>query len=127
MEKNKNLRKLNKFTQEKLAELIDIDVRQVARIEAGASLPSIETLIKISKVLSVPPNDLIFVDKNEQNNIRMSLKSDINDILSLAKEEQLVLIKNLFLLFYNIYFIFCGVLAGHHDLCVCGDEAVRHV
>lgn len=97
MEKNKNLRKLNKFTQEKLAELIDIDVRQVARIEAGASLPSIETLIKISKVLSVTPNDLIFVDKNEQNNIRMSLKSDINDILSLAKEEQLVLIKKLIL------------------------------
>lgn len=59
-QKIKNLRKLNHYTQEKLSELIDIDVRQVARIEAGESLPSIETLLKMAKVLSVTPNDLIY-------------------------------------------------------------------
>ena len=82
-QKLKNLRKLHNFTQEKMSELIDIDVRQVARIEAGESLPSVVTLLNF--------------ENDEANTIKTSLKSDINDILSLAKEEQLILIKKLIL------------------------------
>ena len=95
--KVKNLRKLHNYTQEKMSELIDIDVRQVARIEAGESLPSVETLQKMAKILDVTPNDLLNFDNNETNSSKLSLKSDINDILSLAKEEQLILIKKLIL------------------------------
>lgn len=96
-QKIKNLRKLNHYTQEKLSELIDIDVRQVARIEAGESLPSVETLLKMATVLSVTPNDLIYFVNHEETDVKNKLKSDINDILSLAKEEQLILIKKLIL------------------------------
>lgn len=96
-QKIKNLRKLNHYTQEKLSELIDIDVRQVARIEAGESLPSVETLLKMATVLSVTPNDLIYFVNQEETDVKNKLKSDINDILSLAKEEQLILIKKLIL------------------------------
>lgn len=96
-QKVKNLRKLHNYTQEKMSELIDIDVRQVARIEAGESLPSVETLQKMAKILDVTPNDLLNFDNNETNSSKLSLKSDINDILSLAKEEQLILIKKLIL------------------------------
>ena len=95
-EKIKNLRKYKKITQEKLAKLIDIDVRQVARIEAGESLPSIPTLLKFCSVLSVTPNDLLSFSSIEST-ASSTLKSDINDILSLAKEEQLQLIKKLIL------------------------------
>lgn len=96
-QKIKNLRKLNHYTQEKLSELIDIDVRQVARIESGESLPSVETLLKMATVLSVTPNDLIYFVNHEETDVKNKLKSDINDILSLAKEEQLILIKKLIL------------------------------
>ncbi len=96
-QKIKNLRKLHHYTQEKMSELIDIDVRQVARIEAGESLPSVETLLKMAKVLAVTPNDLIYSDYQGDNISENKLKSDINDILSLAKEEQLILIKKLIL------------------------------
>lgn len=96
-QKVKNLRKLHNYTQEKMSELIDIDVRQVARIEAGESLPSVETLQKMAKILDVTPNDLLNFDNNETNSTKLALKSDINDILSLAKEEQLILIKKLIL------------------------------
>ena len=113
-QKLKNLRKLHNFTQEKMSELIDIDVRQVARIEAGESLPSVVTLQRMAKILAVTPNDLLNFENDEANTIKTSLKSDINDILSLAKEEQLILIKNV-----------CGVCdaaveAGHH---VCDGDA----
>lgn len=96
-QKLKNLRKLHNFTQEKMSELIDIDVRQVARIEAGESLPSVVTLQRMAKILAVTPNDLLSFENDEANTIKTSLKSDINDILSLAKEEQLILIKKLIL------------------------------
>ncbi len=95
-QKLKNIRKFQKYTQEKLAELIDIDVRQIARIEAGESLPSLETFIKISDVLQVTPNDLLNFTSKELTASEM-LKSDINDILSLAKDDQLQLIKKLIL------------------------------
>lgn len=96
-QKLKNLRKLHNFTQEKMSELIDIDVHQVARIEAGESLPSVVTLQRMAKILAVTPNDLLNFENDEANTIKTSLKSDINDILSLAKEEQLILIKKLIL------------------------------
>lgn len=96
-QKLKNLRKLHNFTQEKMSELIDIDVRQVARIEAGESLPSVVTLQRMAKILAVTPNDLLNFENDEANTIKTSLKSDINDILFLAKEEQLILIKKLIL------------------------------
>lgn len=90
----RNLRKYKKITQEKLAEMADVDIRQIARLEAGKSLPSISTLLKICNVFSITPNDLLLCDKNIQIN---STKSDIYDILQLAKPEQLELIKKLIL------------------------------
>lgn len=51
----------------------------------------------MAKILAVTPNDLLNFENDEANTIKTSLKSDINDILSLAKEEQLILIKKLIL------------------------------
>lgn len=92
--KLKEIRNYKKITQEKLAELIDIDIRQVARLEAGESLPSIPTLLKLCKVFGITPNDLLLYEENVNEK---SLKSDIYDILNLAKPEQLELIKKLIL------------------------------
>lgn len=79
-----------------LSEFIDIDIRQIARIEAGGSYPSLPSVMKLCEVFKITPNDLLdFYGK--QNPATSQLKSDINDILSLAKEEQLILIKKLIL------------------------------
>ncbi|MDR1168463.1 MAG: helix-turn-helix domain-containing protein [Heliobacteriaceae bacterium] len=87
----KKLRKLHNLTQEQLAEAVSLDLRQVVRLEAGGSLPSLETLMNISGVLNISPNMLLnFSQENE-------LKNDINDILTLAKPEQLELIKKIML------------------------------
>lgn len=94
--KIKHLRSLNNLTQETLAEFIDMDMRQVARIEAGGSFPSLPSIIKLCEVFKITPNDLLDFHNN-QNTATYQLKSDINDILSLAKEEQLILIKKLIL------------------------------
>lgn len=92
--KLRNLRKYKKITQEKLAEMIDLDIRQIARLEAGKSLPSVTTLLKLCEVFNLTPNDLLLYDAN----IKIDpTKSDIYDILQLAKSDQLELIKKLIL------------------------------
>jgi transcriptional regulator with XRE-family HTH domain len=88
----KKFRKFKNITQEKLAEMIDIDIRQVVRLEAGESLPSIPTLLKLCKTFEITPNEFLLSNEKEE-----PLKSDIYDILQLAKPEQLELIKKLIL------------------------------
>lgn len=54
-ERLKVLRKINNFTQEKLAELIGINLRQLARIESGESFITADTLYNICRVLAISP------------------------------------------------------------------------
>lgn len=49
----KELRKRKSFTQEFLAEKIEIGVRSLGKIETGVSFPSCETLEKLTKALDV--------------------------------------------------------------------------
>ena len=49
----KQLRKSKKITQEKLAEMIDVDFGYISKIEVGLNFPSIRTLNKIAEALDV--------------------------------------------------------------------------
>lgn len=46
-------RKNKEFTQEQLAELLDISVESVSHIERGSRLPSMQVFIKLIEVLNV--------------------------------------------------------------------------
>lgn len=52
------LRKSRKLTQEKLAEIIGIDVVSLSKIETGRNYPTSENLEKIAKVLDILPFEL---------------------------------------------------------------------
>lgn len=62
--KLKNIRLSKKLTQENLAELININQRQVSKIETGEHFPSANTLEKICNVLEVPPYELFDFEIN---------------------------------------------------------------
>lgn len=47
----KELRKINKLTQEQLSEIIGLDPKQICRIENGACFTTFETLQKFQKFL----------------------------------------------------------------------------
>ena len=51
-------RKLNSITQEKLSEIIDIEINSISSIERGKYFPSAENLVKISEALQVSLSDL---------------------------------------------------------------------
>ena len=73
-EQLKACRKIKNFTQEKLAEQIGINLRQLARIEAGESFVTAETLYNICNVLEISPK--ILFDFEINNEILMTGSGD---------------------------------------------------
>jgi len=55
----KRYRKLRGFTQEKLAEALDMEIKSLSLIETGNCFVSSKTLNKLSSVLEVAPSDLL--------------------------------------------------------------------
>ena len=65
----KKYRKLRGLTQEKMAELIEIEVRTLSLIETGNNFVTSKTLGKLSEVLQVSPANLFedsYIDNPEQ-------------------------------------------------------------
>ena len=60
--KIKELRKQRKYSQEYFSELIDINPRQVVRIENGESFPTAENLEKIANVFGIKVQELFIND-----------------------------------------------------------------
>ncbi len=55
----KKYRTLKRITQEKLSEMLEVSPTFIAMIETGKTGMSLETLVKLSKALSVTPNDIL--------------------------------------------------------------------
>lgn len=53
------------YTQEELAEIIDISPRQLQRIEKNEDKTKIETIRKIIKVLQIPDDEILKYIKNK--------------------------------------------------------------
>ena len=58
----KELRKEKNYTQEQFAELINIDTRNLIKIENAQTFPRVQTLEKILEVLDVGVSDIFTVE-----------------------------------------------------------------
>lgn len=70
----KEVRRSKKITQENLSEQIGINLRQLARIEAGESFITAETLLNICKVLEISPGFLFNFSVTEEKNEKIKSK-----------------------------------------------------
>lgn len=61
-------RKANGISQEQLGELCSISTAHIGHIERGTRIPSLETLFKISSVLHVTVDSLLFDSCSERVN-----------------------------------------------------------
>jgi len=76
----KELRKLKNLTQEQLAEKMEIDQRNLSKIECGNNFITAETLSKILMALDVEANELFdFRHLDDENILKEKLISAIND------------------------------------------------
>ena len=80
------IRKSQKLTQEKLAEMIGLDTPNLSNIERGKRFLSAETLEKIIKALNVNEKDLFDF---EHLKTREELIKSINEILSSSKTNEI--------------------------------------
>ena len=86
----KEIRKSKKITQEKLAEMINVDFGYISKLEVGQNFPSLQTLNKISEALGVDVVD--FFNYNEINEI--DIKESIIKILDeISNEKQKIIYK----------------------------------
>lgn len=77
-------RKLQNFTQEKLAEIIGIDTTSISAIERGKYFPSAENLVKLSNALNLNISDLFTFDNL---NSAEQTYDDIIKLLQLFKKD----------------------------------------
>lgn len=76
-----NYRKLRNYTQEQLAELIDIDTISLSKIETGRNYPTAENLSKIAEILGVDAYEFYVPDKGKSNKELLDdIYSGIEDI-----------------------------------------------
>lgn len=90
----KVIRKAKNLTQEKLAELIDIETPSLSYLENGKYAPSIETLQKLCAVLNVKPFELYYFSELSPDDKKEELKK--------AMDENPKLIKSLYSFYKSI-------------------------
>ncbi len=78
------LRKYKSLSQEKLAEMCDINVNSLSYIETGKSFPSYETLEKLAKVLDVAPKEMFNFSEAVKNEDLLKL---INKKIQIVKND----------------------------------------
>ena len=81
----KELRKERAITQERLAELIGIDTRNLIKIENGETFPRVNTLDKLIEVFDITPDEILRTEHLKDTEI---LKNKIIDQLN--SDEKLV-------------------------------------
>ncbi len=80
----KELRKKKGLTQEKLAELVELEPASICNIENGYNYPSFQNLEKIISVLNI---SFIDVFKFAHHNDRRDLVAEINSMLENSPEK----------------------------------------
>lgn len=90
-EKIKYHRKKMNFTQAELAEMVDLSVQHISRIESGCYIPSLKSFFILVEVLKIDLREFGFGVEKTNNQVKDLL---INKITN-ASESELVLYKNL--------------------------------
>ena len=90
--KIKEYRKSRGLTQEKLAEIIDVNQRQLTRIETGENYPSAETFEKICLALEVSPDAFYKFEWQIKQSILKTGTYDV-PVVNVVKKDENVTVK----------------------------------
>lgn len=85
----KSLRKSKGHTQERLAEIIDINTNYLAVVERGEANPTLSLLERLSEGLEVPLSEL-FQYRREEGYLPIELRQKLDGLVNEASEEELL-------------------------------------
>ncbi len=81
----KELRKKAGYTQERMAELLNVDRRHVARIESGTRGCSVDMLLQMSQVFDVSVDYLLTGKPLQQELVKQKLEASATELLALIQ------------------------------------------
>lgn len=93
--KIKNIRELKNFTQEYMAEKLDISQAAYSKMEKGDTKISQDKLNKIAEILEVNPDDITDFDNKKVLNSFNNVKGSNNGIITYNKKD-MILIRQLY-------------------------------
>lgn len=96
------IRKEREFTQEKLAELVNVATETISRLERGVSIPSLKTLEKISLTLHVSLKDFFDFEYPQKSN-ESELEKETAKLLSYLETKKPADIKMCYLILRNLF------------------------
>lgn len=85
----KNLRKKNQLTQQELADKVGTNRVNITKWETGRTEPTLENVVKLSKILDTTTDELLGIDKLVTSNWISRIKTTITQILDIPKDSQL--------------------------------------
>ncbi len=88
----KRLRNSKKLSQEKLAELVDMDRESISSIELGRSFVSSDSLAKLANFFNVEPEYFFKQKPIEHSGKDLDFKKEINRLLSGFTSDELILL-----------------------------------
>lgn len=83
----KELRKNKGYTQEHLAEMLDLSTRQLIRIENGHNFPSVEMIEKILQIFNIELKSLFDFKKSIVSQSNSTIKNDLYNSILLKLEK----------------------------------------
>ncbi len=79
------LRKYHDYSQEELAELIDVSRQTLSKYETGESLPDIEKCKRLADVFGVTVDDLVNYEKNDGESLGLGVPPRGKHIFGMVK------------------------------------------
>ena len=107
-EKLFELRKEKGWSQEKLAEQINVSRQSISKWESGQVLPEIEKIIEISKIFQVTTDYLLLDENSEKSSTAVILEEDKDKYYKEVKSYGLWQVIYIFVLALAIYLFLAG-------------------
>ena len=107
-EKLFELRKEKGWSQEKLAEQINVSRQSISKWESGQVLPEIEKIIELSKIFQVTTDYLLLDENSEKTSTEVILEGDKDKYYKKVKSFGLWQVIYIFVLALAIYLFLAG-------------------
>ena len=107
-EKLFELRKEKGWSQEKLAEQINVSRQSISKWESGQVLPEIEKIIELSKIFQVTTDYLLLDENSEKDSTAVTLEEDKDNYYKEVKSYGLWQVIYIFVLALAIYLFLAG-------------------
>ncbi len=90
----RRIRKVNKITQEQLAEMIDVSVPYISKIENGKTTASADIIVRLTQALHTSADAILCLEKEDSNTnyadifsrlIKQCTEEEANQILEILR------------------------------------------